>query len=275
VSRPALPPWLPGRDVDGMMNERSRSVVPSIGGSWGERTGEKRVRWASPRGPRFPARMPASAGRRGRPASTTIAMEARRPVHLAVAQFEDLIARGLRALVAEDPNIELVADDVGYEQLERVIAGASPDVALVNFGSLQTPSDVRTLAGLHAETRLVVLANRPSPAECNQMLAFGATACLSKETQARDILNAIHLASRGLHVLPKTAKEFGMRRMPGPELLTPREADVLELLQQGRSNAEIAAALQVGVETIRTHARSIYRKLGVRTRRELANLSAY
>jgi DNA-binding NarL/FixJ family response regulator len=202
-------------------------------------------------------------------------MEARRPVHLAVAQFEDLIARGLRALVAEDPNIELVADDVGYEQLERVIAGASPDVALVNFGSLQTPSDVRTLAGLHAETRLVVLANRPSPAECNQMLAFGATACLSKETQARDILNAIHLASRGLHVLPKTAKEFGMRRMPGPELLTPREADVLELLQQGRSNAEIAAALQVGVETIRTHARSIYRKLGVRTRRELANLSAY
>jgi DNA-binding NarL/FixJ family response regulator len=202
-------------------------------------------------------------------------MEARRPVQLAVAQFEDLIARGLRALVAEDPNIELVADEVGYEQLERVIARASPDVALVNFGSLQRPSDVRTLAGLGADTRLVVLANRPSPAECNQMLAFGATACLSKETQARDILNAIHLASRGLHVLPKTAKEFGMTRMPGPELLTPREADVLELLQQGRSNAEIAAALQVGVETIRTHARSIYRKLGVRTRRELANLSAY
>jgi DNA-binding NarL/FixJ family response regulator len=202
-------------------------------------------------------------------------MEARRPVHLAVAQFEDLVARGLRALVVEDPNIELVADEVGYEQLERVIARTSPDVALVNFGSLQSPSDVRTLAALHPDTRLVVLANCPSPTECNQMLAFGATACLSKETQARDILNAIHLASRGLHVLPKTAKEFGTTRVPGPELLTPREADVLELLQQGRSNAEIAAALHVGVETIRTHARSIYRKLGVRTRRELANLSAY
>jgi DNA-binding NarL/FixJ family response regulator len=106
------------------------------------------------------------------------------------------------------------------------------------------------------------------------MLAFGATACLSKETQARDILSAIHLASRGLHVLPKSAMEFGMTRMPGPELLTPREADVLELLQQGRSNAEIAMALSVGIETVRTHARSIYRKLGVRTRRDLANLSA-
>ena len=47
-------------------------------------------------------------------------------------------------------------------------------------------------------------------------------------------------------------------------------ADVLALLQEGRSNAEIALALQVGVETVRTHARNIYRKLGVRTRRELA-----
>jgi DNA-binding CsgD family transcriptional regulator len=64
-----------------------------------------------------------------------------------------------------------------------------------------------------------------------------------------------------------------MSEMPGPDLLTPREADVLELLQQGRSNAEIAVALHVGVETVRTHARNIYRKLGVRTRRDLASLA--
>jgi DNA-binding CsgD family transcriptional regulator len=60
----------------------------------------------------------------------------------------------------------------------------------------------------------------------------------------------------------------------GPELLTPREADVLEHLRQGRSNAEIALALHVSVETVRTHRRNIYRKLGVRTRRELAGLQA-
>jgi len=75
-------------------------------------------------------------------------------------------------------------------------------------------------------------------------------------------------------VLPRTASEFGMSELPGPELLTPREADVLELLQQGRSNAQIAMALNVGVETVRTHARNIYRKLGVKTRRELATLAA-
>jgi DNA-binding NarL/FixJ family response regulator len=201
-------------------------------------------------------------------------MEARRPITVVLARFEDLVACGLRALVAQDPNIELCAENVSHGELGRVFAARVPQVAIVNFGSLRSPVEVRELHVRHPETRLVVLANRPSPAECNQMLAFGATACLSKETEARDILNAIHLASRGLHVLPKTPREFGLVAAPGPDLLTPREADVLELLQLGRSNAEIAIALGVGIETVRTHARNIYRKLGVKTRRELATLAA-
>ncbi|MDQ6749802.1 MAG: response regulator transcription factor [Actinomycetota bacterium] len=200
-------------------------------------------------------------------------MEPRNPVRLVLAEFEDLVSHGLRALVAEDSNIEVVSESVPHDQLERVVSRELPQVAIVNFGSLASPNDVREMHAAHPDTRLVILANRPTPTECNQMLAFGATACLSKETQARDILSAIHLASRGLHVLPKTPREFGMTRMPGPELLTPREADVLEHLQLGRSNAEIAMTLHVGIETVRTHARNIYRKLGVRTRRDLAMLS--
>jgi ATP/maltotriose-dependent transcriptional regulator MalT len=70
-----------------------------------------------------------------------------------------------------------------------------------------------------------------------------------------------------MHVLPSGA-DAGYEAA-GPTPLTPREADVLELLQTGSSNAEIAATLHVGVETVRTHARHIYRKLGIRTRREL------
>jgi DNA-binding NarL/FixJ family response regulator len=199
-------------------------------------------------------------------------MPARSPVTVVLARFEDLVGRGLRALVDEDESLELLAADVPHERLAVVVAAQAPQVALLNFGSLQTPLEVRELASTHSSTRLVVLANRPTPAECNQMLAFGATACLSKETQARDVLSAIHLASRGLHVLPRTAGEAALDGLPprGPDLLTPREAAVLDLLQHGRSNGEIAAELHVGVETVRTHARNIYRKLGVRSRRDLA-----
>jgi DNA-binding NarL/FixJ family response regulator len=200
-------------------------------------------------------------------------MESPASVSVVTARFEDLVGRGLRALISEDENIEIVAADVPHERLAAALAEHAPRVAILNFGSLASPVDVSALHNDFPATRLVVLANHPSPAECNQMLAFGATACLSKDTQARDILNAVHLASRGLHVLPKTAAEFGMSELPGPELLTPREADVLELLQAGHTNAQIAVELHVGIETVRTHARNIYRKLGVRTRRELASLS--
>ena len=65
-------------------------------------------------------------------------------------------------------------------------------------------------------------------------------------------------------------KAAGERSIAAPSLMTPREAEVLPLLQRGRSNAQIALALHVGVETVRTHARNIYRKLGVSSRRELA-----
>jgi DNA-binding NarL/FixJ family response regulator len=197
----------------------------------------------------------------------------RDPIKLVVGRFEDLIARGLRSLLAEDENVELVAADVEMEALDALLTEHEPTVAVINFGSLRSPVEVNRLRLAHPQTRLLVLANRPTPSECNQMLAFGATACLSKETQARDILNAIHLASRGLHVLPRTDGDAGADQL-GPELLTPREADVLEHLRAGRSNAEIALALSVSVETIRTHRRNIYRKLGVRTRRELASLTS-
>lgn len=194
-------------------------------------------------------------------------------VGVVVARFEDLVDRGLQALIEEDDHIELLARGVAHERLPAAIEVHRPQVALLNYGSLRTPLEVRELVATHPGTHLIVLANRPSPAECNQMLAFGATACLSKETQARDVLSAIHLASRGLQVLRRTAQAADdAPPQSGPELLTPREAAVLELLQGGRSNGEIAAQLHIGVETVRTHARSIYRKLGVRSRRELARI---
>jgi DNA-binding NarL/FixJ family response regulator len=192
------------------------------------------------------------------------------------AKFEDLVAVGLKALIAEDPNLELVASDVPMEELEKRIAQHAPAVALLNFGTLRTPAEVFALHQQHPETRIVVLANRPSAAECNQMLSFGATACLSKETEARDIISAIHLASRGMHVLPRSAAAasgFESLAVEGSDLLTAREAEVLELLQDGATNAQIAHQLSIGVETVRTHARNIYRKLGISSRRELPRLA--
>lgn len=194
-------------------------------------------------------------------------MPARSPIRVVLAQFEDIVARGLRAVIDEDENLELVESGVEHDQLSDALGEHRPSVAILNFGSLASAAELRELHRRFPGTRLVVLANRPTALESRQLLAFGATACLSKSSEARDVQHAIHLASRGLHVLPP-AQAAGAPP-PGPDVLTPREAEVMELLRSGRSNAEIAQTLHVSIETVRTHARRIYRKLGVKTRREL------
>jgi DNA-binding NarL/FixJ family response regulator len=196
-----------------------------------------------------------------------VTIAGRQPIALAVAQFEDIVSLGLRALIDEDPYLRLVAADIPAEELEQTLADAVPDVAILNFAALSRAAHLRELHDRFPDVRLMVLADNPSAAECRQLIGFGATACLAKTAEARDLLHAIHLASRGLQVLPSVDASGSETTDAAP--LTPREADVLELLQGGRSNAEIAAELHVGVETVRTHARNIYRKLGVSTRRDL------
>jgi DNA-binding NarL/FixJ family response regulator len=189
------------------------------------------------------------------------------PIRVALAEFEDIVARGLSAMIKEDDNLDLAVTGLDHDQLSTALGEHEPDVAILNFGSLTSAAELRELHRRFPEIRLVVLANRPTALEARQLLAFGATACLSKSSEARDVLHAIHLASRGLHVLPAT--EQADAPPPGPDVLTHREAQVMELLRSGHSNAEIAHALHISVETVRTHARRIYRKLGVKTRREL------
>jgi DNA-binding NarL/FixJ family response regulator len=204
----------------------------------------------------------------------------RAPVTIVSARFEDLVAIGLHQLISEDTNLRLVETNVELEEIEEVLARHKPNVVLLNFGSLPNAAWVYQLHQSSADTRIVVLANRPTPAESNQLLSFGATACISKETQGRDIINAIHLASRGMRVLPRStatptdpADRFDY--LPEADILTAREAEVLQLLQEGMTNAQIAHELSIGLETVRTHARNIYRKLGIKTRRDLAKFARH
>ncbi|HVL96775.1 MAG TPA: response regulator transcription factor [Solirubrobacteraceae bacterium] len=189
-------------------------------------------------------------------------------IAVVLGRFPDLLAAGLRAVLAEDDRIELLAADVPMDSLQAAVAELEPDLAVFDLAALRTPIEVNQLHEAHPETRLVLLADRATAAECNQLLAFGATAVIPKDTPKRDLLTSLSLAARGMHVMPGSA---GGAPEPGPDLLSAREAEVLELIQRGRSNAQIAHELQLGLETVRTHARNIYRKLGVTGgRKELA-----
>lgn len=197
-------------------------------------------------------------------------MRSSSPISVVIARFDDLLARGLRQVIDDDGNLEIVAADVDYDRLGVTLRAHRPRVAILDVDALSSLSEVRRLTESYPETQLVLLVSRETTAECVQALAFGASAFLGRDTQARDVLNAIYLASRGHQLIPRAARAPSRRQVPGHSLLTQREAEVLPMLQTGSSNKEIATALHVGTETIRTHARNIYRKLGVSSRRELS-----
>jgi NarL family two-component system response regulator LiaR len=189
-------------------------------------------------------------------------------VGVVLGRFDDLFARGLRHLLGGDPSIAILAEGIEQGRISVVLRAHRPQVAILDVGALGKLAEVRELSLAHPSTRLVLIADELSSVECAQLLAFGAGACLGRDTQSRDVLNAVHLASRGLQLTPRAASPPGPAGAGGA-LLTRRESEVLPLLQQGQTNPQIALSLHVGVETVRTHARHIYRKLGVSSRGDL------
>jgi two-component system secretion response regulator SsrB len=191
------------------------------------------------------------------------------PITVVLARFDDLLASGLRELIESDRSLAIVASDVEHKRISVVLRAHLPNVAILDVGALAKLAEVRELSERYPATRLVLFANNPSMVVGAQLLSFGASACLGRDTQLRDVLSAIHLASRGLQVTPRATPNVG-GAIAGGQLLTRRESEVLPLLQEGQSNAQIALVLRVGIETVRTHVRNIYRKLDVSSRRELS-----
>jgi NarL family two-component system response regulator LiaR len=191
------------------------------------------------------------------------------PIAVLLGQFEDLIAHGMRSILAADDLIELLAADIPMNALEGMVAEIEPDVVVLDRRRLSSPVQVNDLVKAQPETAFVVVIGSASAEEASQLIAFGATGVIAKDIDADDLRTAVRMASRGMRVMPGFRGGLEQERA-FPDILTPREAEVLELLQRGRSNAEVANELSLGIETVRTHVRNILRKLGVSSRKELA-----
>lgn len=199
-----------------------------------------------------------------------ILMDAHSPITVAITHFEDLLALGIEAALEPDASISIVTRDIGSARIASMLRAHRPRILVADVRALRDFAHVGEIRLDHPDTHVVVLGQALSSIDSAQLLAFGASACLTTGTQVRDLRHAIHLASRGmqLQLLPT-----GPEAHVGEPLLTAREGDVLVLLRQNRANAQIALTLGIGVETVRSHARSIYRKLGVTSRQTLLALA--
>lgn len=181
-----------------------------------------------------------------------------------------VVRSGLRALLATQPDIAVVAEAAsGEEALERV-REHSPGVVVMDLAmgpGMDGLEAIRRIRAHDNNRAILVFTTYDSDADIVRAVDAGAMGYLLKDAAPGEIFAAIRGAAQGKSVMspPVASRLFQQLRNP-EEVLTPREAELLSLLTQGLSNRELGQRLFISQATVKTHLAHIYAKLGVDTR---------
>jgi DNA-binding NarL/FixJ family response regulator len=201
------------------------------------------------------------------------------PLRVLIADDDDLMRAGLRAVLGTDDTIEVVAEagtgPAAVEQAQRL----RPDVVLmdVRMPDLDGIAATRQLVARVPSTRVLVLTTFEDDEYIFGALRAGASGFLLKRTRPEQLIQAIHTIAGGEALLSPSVTRTVINRMAQqaqPDQgsrtrlldLTPRERDVLELVARGLSNREIAGTLVVEESTVKSHLKRILAKLHLRDR---------
>ena len=201
-------------------------------------------------------------------------------IRVVIVDDEPLVRSGLRAILLAEPTIDVVAEADDGVAAVATVAEHSPDVVLmdVRMPNLDGITATERILQRNPATRVLVVTTFSADDYVLDALRAGAAGFLLKRADPDQIREAVRVVARGDTVLFPTA----VRRLVGdarPQQrhhqqllgrLTDREREVLRLLAAGRSNAEIAGELWLGVETVKTHVANVLGKLGARDRMQAA-----
>lgn len=187
-----------------------------------------------------------------------------------------VLRRGVRALLRGEADLRVVGEAVDGPTAIAEAQRLRPRVILLD---LAPPGDdaVATIRAIHAEqpeAAVIALTEHEDDARVLAALQAGALGCLVKTAGPEDFHAAIRRVARGELCLPPSLSRVLLarlgRRQRLPDSLTARETEVLRLLAEGKSNQEIAGALEIAEVTVRTHVGHILDKLGASNRVEAA-----
>ncbi len=196
-----------------------------------------------------------------------------------LADDHAVVRAGLRMLLEAEPGVTVVAEAGDVASVIRKVRGHHPQVLVLDLHMAGESSlhEIPSILDLVPETRIVVLTMQTDPVFAREALSGGALGYVLKEAADTELVEAVRRAARGeMYVNPGLGARLAREHLGAaepPAALTDRELEVLRLIADGYTNAEIAERLVLSVRTIESHRAHIQRKTGRATRAELVALA--
>jgi len=197
-------------------------------------------------------------------------------ITILLADDHTVVRQGLRALLSAEEDIEIVGEAENGRQAVQMVKELSPNVAVMDIAMpvLNGLEATRQITKSTPATKVLILSSYSEDDYVQKLTEAGASGYLVKQTAANDLLKAIREVNRGnAFFSPAIAKQlrdqcrdvFGggkpMKRRA--DYLTTREAEVLQLIAEGRANKQIAAELCISIKTVEKHRQQVMNKLGI------------
>jgi DNA-binding NarL/FixJ family response regulator len=206
-------------------------------------------------------------------------------IRVLLADDHTVVRQGLRVLLEAEPDITVVGEAETGRQAVQLAKRLAPDVIVVDIAmpNLNGLEATRQITREVPNVRVLVLSSYNDDEYVHQVTEAGASGYLLKQTAATDLIKAVHEAGKGnAFFSPAISRRLVDRYreafQPGTPvkkrrgLLTSREAEVLQLIAEGRANKQIAAELCISVKTVEKHRQQVMNKLNIH---DIAGLTRY
>ena len=192
-------------------------------------------------------------------------------IKVLLIENQPLTRIGIRAVIDHEPDMELIAEadnpPDGFANFQEF----QPDVTILGlrFPDSCSIDDLGNYFISDPKAKIIVLAEHAGDAEITKALKKGASGYICKDVSPDELLTAIRSVAAGKRYIPNDIAQILSENI-GKEELTPTESNILRMIVGGMSNKEIAFAMDVSENTVKTHNQNIFGKIGVSDRTSAA-----